>query len=165
MRYFEIATQLSRFFFAQDLRLVTHLTPPAPPARCVCLIFRFFAIGTGFCMHVRPLPNVELPRRPCATGKQRASQRGSPTRSARQSRRHRRSAPRLPSACGQSESCDHPRPIVEFGPIAQCRPSFRVLRRPDQSKASVEARIPFCTKCQTPLVPCDLFAGGDAGAS
>jgi hypothetical protein len=80
MRYFEIATQLSGFFFAQDLRLVTRLTPPAPPTRCVCLIFRFFAIGTGFCMHVRPLPNVELPRL-CATGKQRASQRGSPTRS------------------------------------------------------------------------------------
>src|ERR1700730_15725207 len=29
-----------RFFFAQDLRLVTHLTRPAPPARSVCLIFR-----------------------------------------------------------------------------------------------------------------------------
>ena len=54
MRYFEIATQLPGFFFAQDLRLVTHLTPPAPPARCVCLIFRFFAIRTGFCMHVLP---------------------------------------------------------------------------------------------------------------
>src|SRR6266850_7862726 len=33
------------------------------------------------------------------------------------------------------------------------------------NQASVEARILFCTKCQTPLVPCDLFAGGDAGAS
>ena len=48
MRYFEIATQLSGFFFAQDLRLVTHLTRPAPPAKCVCLIS---AIGTGF-LHV-----------------------------------------------------------------------------------------------------------------
>src|SRR6267154_899473 len=82
MRGFEIATHLSGFFFTQDLRFVTHLTPPAPPTRCVCLIFRFFAIRTGFCMHVGPLPNVELPRL-CATGKQRASQRGSPTRSAR----------------------------------------------------------------------------------
>jgi hypothetical protein len=51
MRYFEIATQLSRFFFAQDLRLVTRLTPPAPPARCVCLIFRFSQLEPDFaCM-------------------------------------------------------------------------------------------------------------------
>jgi hypothetical protein len=40
MRDFEVATQSSRFFFAQDLRPVMHLARLAPPRRCVRLIFR-----------------------------------------------------------------------------------------------------------------------------
>jgi hypothetical protein len=52
MRCFDVATQLPGLFFAQDLRVVTHLTRPAPPTRGVCLIFRFVAIGAGLCIHV-----------------------------------------------------------------------------------------------------------------
>src|SRR5882762_3039657 len=64
MRYFEIATQLSRFFFAQDLRLVTHLTRPAPPARCVCLIFPIFSqLEPDSPCISSPLP--KLPRSHC----------------------------------------------------------------------------------------------------
>src|SRR5260370_23148773 len=63
MRYFEIATQLSRFFFAQDLRLVTRLTPPAPPARCVCLIFRFSQLEPDFACTSAPCQGF-LPRLP-----------------------------------------------------------------------------------------------------
>ena len=73
MRYFEIATQLSVFSFAQALRLVTHLTRPVPLARCVCLIFR----NWSRILHVTRTPLIRSDmeaRNPSGFGPTRTSQ-------------------------------------------------------------------------------------------